>query len=525
MSGSRPRPLVLCVLDGWGHRRETDHNAIALAQTPHYDGFLSHCPHSLLAASAADVGLPAGQMGNSEVGHMNLGAGRVVVQDLPRVDAAIADGSLFAAPAFARLAEHLGRGGTCHLMGLLSPGGVHAHQAHLAALARALTERGVRVALHAFLDGRDTPPRSARDHLARYLADTADLEDHAVATLCGRYYAMDRDKRWPRVAEAYGAIIDAAGAHAADPLAAIEAAYAVDLGDEFVVPTAIGDYTGMRDGDGLLMANFRSDRAREILAALVEPDFDGFVRPRTVSLIAAGMVEYSAALNAHMPALLPALDVEATLGELIARAGLSQLRIAETEKYAHVTFFFSGGREAPFPAEERILVPSPKVATYDLKPEMSAVEVTDRLVAAIDEGRFDFILVNYANTDMVGHTGILPAAVRAVEAVDPCLGRLADAVRRAGGALIVTADHGNAERMHDPGAGQPHTQHTTELVPLILAVPPRQGLALRDGRLADVAPTALALLGLAQPAAMAGRSLLVAARQRNGIGATSSANV
>ena len=508
----RPRPVVLCVLDGWGHREAIDHNAIAQANTTVYDRLLESAPHALLSASSTDVGLPAGQMGNSEVGHMNIGAGRIVVQDLPRVDAAIQDGALFRAPAFAALVAALkASGGRCHLMGLVSPGGVHADQNHLAALARELARQGVPVLIHAFLDGRDTPPRSARDFVAALVSDLG----HAaatIATVSGRYYAMDRDRRWERVALAHAAIVEGKGKRAASADEAIAQSYRDEESDEFVRPTAVGDYTGARDGDAILMANFRADRAREILSALLEPAFDGFPRARTVRFAAAvGLVSYSRELDRRMGALLPDQDLTATMGEVLALAGLAQLRVAETEKYAHVTFFFNGGIETTFPGEERILVPSPKVATYDLKPEMAAVEVTDKLVAAIASGRFDFILVNYANTDMVGHTGRIAAAIKAVETVDRCLGRLVDAVGAAGGTLFITADHGNAEQMFDPDTRQAHTAHTTEFVPAILVHPPTPGVALRDGRLADVAPTLLALLGLAQPREMTGRSLLTPA--------------
>jgi len=504
----RPRPVVLCILDGWGHRAEAaDDNAILKAHTPNLDRLAKTSPVAFLQASELEVGLPAGQMGNSEVGHMNLGAGRVVMQDLPRIDQAIADGSLAATPALTEFVAALrASGGTAHLIGLLSPGGVHAHQDQIAALARILSAQGVPVAVHALLDGRDTPPRSAVEYLQRFQADIAG-SGARIATLAGRFYAMDRDKRWDRVARAHALLMEGEGEHAPDAAAGLAAAYARGESDEFVAPTALAGYAGMRDGDGLLMANFRADRAREILSALLDPRFDGFARPRTVRFAAAlGMVEYSSALNAFLGTLFPPVELRETLGEVEARAGLTQLRIAETEKYAHVTFFFNGGEERELPGEARILVPSPKVATYDLQPEMSAVEVTDKLVAAIEAGRFDLIVVNYANTDMVGHTGDLAAAVKAVETVDACIGRLTAALERVGGCLLLTADHGNAEMMQDHATGQAHTAHTLNPVPVMLVGGPRMGLA--DGRLADVAPTVLALMGLPQPAAMTGRSLL-----------------
>ena len=511
MTESPSRPVVLCVLDGWGHRVEPDDNAIAQAETPNYDRYLAACPHGLLRTSGADVGLPEGQMGNSDVGHMNLGAGRIVLQNLPRINAALADASLLESPGFMDLVDGLRDSqGTCHLMGLLSPGGVHAHQAHIAALAHALAARGIPVAVHAFLDGRDTPPASAAGYMTDFLNRTEETGGLRVATVSGRYYAMDRDKRWERTRQAYDAFVGGQGERAPDPLAAIGAAYEAGHTDEFVPPTVIDGYAGMRDGDGLLMANFRADRVRQILSALVDPDFAGFMRPRAITFAAAaGVVSYSSALATQLDALLPVQTLTGTLGDVVAENGLAQLRLAETEKYAHVTFFFNGGREAVLPGEERLLIPSPQVATYDQKPEMSAAEVTDALVEAIASHSFDFILVNFANPDMVGHSGKLDAAIRAVECVDRCLGRIDEAVERAGGALVITADHGNAERMRDPRANQPHTAHTTDVVPILLVHPSASMRALRDGRLADVAPTVLALLDLPQPQAMTGESLLV----------------
>ena len=507
---SRPRPVVLCILDGWGYRKSCDANAICQASTPNLDGLRESSPYALINASELEVGLPSGQMGNSEVGHMNLGAGRVVLQDLPRIDEAIAEGALAAAPALTAFIDTLkASGGTAHILGLLSPGGVHSHQDHMAALADALIDAGLPVAVHGFLDGRDTPPRSALGYVKAFQAAAPKA---AIATLSGRYYAMDRDRRWERVVRAYDVLVDGAAAEgrtAADPLAAIEAGYAADTGDEFLLPTAIGGYGGMADGDGLLMANFRADRAREILAALLDPSFEGFPRRRVVAFAAAtGMVSYSKAHDRLLSAIFPPRALNETLGEVVSAAGLAQLRIAETEKYAHVTFFLNGGREQEFPGEARILVPSPKVATYDLQPEMSAPEVTDRLVEAVRSGRFDLIVVNYANGDMVGHTGNLPAAIQAVEAVDGCIGRLTAAVTEAGGCMVITADHGNAEQMTDPASGQAHTAHTMNRVPVMLVNGPARVTALSDGRLADIAPTLLDLMALPQPAAMTGESLL-----------------
>ena len=512
ISRARPEPLVLCILDGWGERLQSDDNAIAAARTPVWHRLLARWPHAHLQASEHYVGLPDGQMGNSEVGHTNLGAGRLVLQDLPRIDAAITGGKLTAMPALRDFVGKLRKSrGTAHLMGLLSPGGVHSHQHQIAALARILSEAGLSVAVHAFLDGRDTPPKAAVPYLQKFRQDVAGLERLRLATLCGRYFAMDRDKRWDRVEKAYRLIVGADGDRAEDPVQAIEAAYGRGETDEFVRPTVVADYRGMRDGDGLLIANFRADRVRELAAALLDPDFAGFARSRRVAFAAAlGLVEYSTELNRFLGALFPPQDLSDTFGEVVSQSGLTQLRIAETEKYAHVTFFFNGGRETVFPGEERILVPSPKVATYDQQPEMSAPEVTDKVVEAIAAHRFDVIVLNYANTDMVGHTGRLDAAVEAVETVDTCLGRLSEAVERSGGTLVITADHGNAEMMRDAETGEPHTAHTLNPVPFVVVNPRRAIGRLEDGRLADAAPTLLDILGLAKPSAMTGHSLIAA---------------
>jgi 2,3-bisphosphoglycerate-independent phosphoglycerate mutase len=488
-------------------------------------------PHSTLTTCGLAVGLPEGQMGNSEVGHMNIGAGRVVVQDLNRIDAALADGSLARNETLNRFIERLKASrGACHLMGLLSPGGVHSHQDHIAGLARLVAGHGVAVRVHAFLDGRDTPPQSALEYLERFERDVAGDARVTIATVTGRFFAMDRDKRWDRVGAAYAALVDGEGERAASARAAIEQAYARGETDEFVQATVVGPYRGIADGDGVAMANFRADRAREILTALLDPGFDGFARRRVPTVAAAlGMVEYATTLNRFMAPLFAPIALDNTLGALVAKAGLTQLRIAETEKYAHVTFFFNGGEETEFPGEERILVPSPKVKTYDLKPEMSAPELTDKLVEAIAGGRFDFIVVNYANTDMVGHTGNLAAAIQAVEAVDRCLGRVVSAVKAAGGTLLITADHGNAEQMVDPETHQPHTAHTLNVVPAILVNGPSAVVGLAHGRLADVAPTLVALMALTLPAEMTGHSLLVPAQRAGSstgarVGANSGAN-
>ena len=504
---SPPRPVMLAILDGWGWREERADNAVRLARTPTFTRLWAECPHAFLRTSGLDVGLPAGQMGNSEVGHLNIGAGRVVMQELPRISAACADGSLAASPALGRLVSRLrASGGTCHLLGLLSPGGVHSHQDHALALARALAAAAVPVAVHAFLDGRDTPPRSGAEFVAAFAAGLP--AGATLATLCGRYYAMDRDRRWERVEKAWRALVLAEGPRFPAAAAAIAAAYADDTGDEFVLPRVLGPYQGMRDGDGLLCFNFRADRVRQLLAALLDPGFAGFPRPRLPRFAAAlGMTQYSVELDAFLETLFPPQPMEDLLGQVVARAGLRQLRMAETEKYPHVTYFLNGGIEVPNEGEERVMVPSPKVATYDLQPEMSAPELAEKAVAAIGSGRFDLIVLNFANPDMVGHTGSLPAAIRAVETVDTALGRIVAAIAAAGGALLVTADHGNCELMRDPQTGGPHTAHTTNPVPVVLFGGPA-GAALHDGRLADLAPSLLALIGLAQPAAMTGRSLI-----------------
>jgi 2,3-bisphosphoglycerate-independent phosphoglycerate mutase len=500
------RPVMLVVLDGWGWRDEAADNAVRQARTPNFDRLWASCPRALLRTSGRDVGLPDGQMGNSEVGHLNIGAGRLVMQDLPRISAAIADGEIEKAPALRQLIERLRQtGGTCHLMGLVSPGGVHSHQDHAVALAGILANARVPAGVHAFTDGRDTPPRSAGEDIARL---TAALPPSVpIATVSGRYYAMDRDKRWERVAKAYRAIVEAEAPRFPDAGAVVADAYARDLSDEFVVPAVVGDYRGMRDRDGVLCFNFRADRVREILGALLDPAFSGFPRRRSVRIAAAaGMTQYSEQLDTLMQTIFPPQSLANVLGEVVADAGRAQLRMAETEKYPHVTYFLNGGREEPYRGEDRVMVPSPKVATYDLKPEMSAPELTDKAVEAIGSGRYDLIVLNYANPDMVGHTGSLPAAIKAVETVDTGLGRLAEAIRKAGGAMLVTADHGNCEMMRDPDTGGPHTSHTTNPVPVLLVGGGEVSLA--QGRLADIAPTLLELMSMSKPGAMTGVSLL-----------------
>ncbi|HET7084217.1 MAG TPA: 2,3-bisphosphoglycerate-independent phosphoglycerate mutase [Rhizomicrobium sp.] len=509
-----PRPALLCILDGWGFRPDhAEDNAIAAARTPNYTRLLQECPHALLQTSGSAVGLPKGQMGNSEVGHMNIGSGRVVAQDLPRIDVAIEDGSLARRPALLELiAKAKQTKGAVHVMGLMSPGGVHSHQDHIVALVRILSGAGVPVFVHAFLDGRDTPPKSAKGFVEKFLADIDGLAGARLATIAGRYYAMDRDKRWERVEKAYHGIVDASGRRFDDALAALDTSYAEDVSDEFVVPCILGDYAGVEDGDALLFANFRADRAREICTALLDQGFEGFTRRRIAHFSAAcGLTEYSEALRPLMTAVFPPEDVRQTLGEVIAEHGMKQLRIAETEKYAHVTFFLNGGREDQFTGEDRILVPSPKVSTYDHQPEMSAYQVTDKLEAAILSGKYDLIVCNYANPDMVGHTGVMDAAVKAVDTIDECLGRLRAALEKSGGLMLLTADHGNIEMMKDPKTHEPHTAHTTLDVPVMVffgAGAPKDA-RLENGRLADVAPTLLDLMGLEKPELMTGHSLLI----------------
>jgi 2,3-bisphosphoglycerate-independent phosphoglycerate mutase len=505
---TRPKPLLLLILDGWGHRIERADNAIALAELPNWRRLLAECPHTLVHTEGRFVGLPDGQMGNSEVGHMNIGAGRIVYQDLTRIDAAIEDGS-FSANAELRAAcdKVKSEGGTLHIFGLLSPGGVHSHELHIFAMIElAAAMRVPRVAVHAFLDGRDTPPRSAETSLRLLEQCCAKAGNAHIATISGRYYAMDRDQRWDRVELAYRAITEAqAEFHSDNALAALQAAYARGENDEFVKPTVIGSGAAFADGDAVVFMNFRADRARELTSCFVVPDFSGFVRPRALTLsYFVCLSEYDARLPAAVA--FGSEDLHNTLSEVLAAAGLSQLRIAETEKYAHVTFFFSGGRETPEPREDRLLVPSPKVATYDLQPQMSCPELTERLCDDIRGQRHDVVICNIANPDMVGHTGLLQAAIEAAQAVDVALGAIRAALSEVGGEMIVTADHGNLEMMRDPITGEPHTAHTVGPVPLVYFG--RKAMLRDGGSLRDIAPTMLRLLDLDIPAEMTGRPLV-----------------
>ncbi|MCA8881046.1 MAG: 2,3-bisphosphoglycerate-independent phosphoglycerate mutase [Rhodobacteraceae bacterium] len=505
---TRPKPVVLCILDGWGLREDTTANAPALANTPTYDRIMATCPHAKLITHGPDVGLPTGQMGNSEVGHTNIGAGRVVAMDLGQIDLAIENGSFFEEAALKEFIASLkASGGTAHLMGVISDGGVHGHIEHTLAAARALSQAGVTVAVHAITDGRDVAPKSAQNFIGQLVER---LPERAfVATVIGRYYAMDRDNRWERVQKAYDAMICGKGEHRfGNAGSAVEDAYSRGETDEFIAATVIGDFNGAKDGDGFFCLNFRADRAREILRAIAQPDFDAFDvsgRPDWAALL--GMVEYSDAHSAWLKTVFPKREIVNTLGAWVAKHHLRQFRLAETEKYPHVTFFLNGGKESPEEGEDRFMPKSPKVATYDLQPEMSEPEVAEKFVEAIEKG-YDLIVTNFANPDMVGHTGDLQAAIKACEAVDDGLGKVVAALEKAGGAMILTADHGNCETMVDPETGGPHTAHTTNPVPVALIGGP-DGVRLRDGRLADLAPTLLDLMGLELPPEMTGESLIV----------------
>jgi 2,3-bisphosphoglycerate-independent phosphoglycerate mutase len=507
------RPVVLLILDGFGSRGPAPDNAIANAAMPHWTRLLASCPHTTIEASELRVGLPAGQMGNSEVGHLNIGAGRVIYQDYTRIDHAIATGEFGRNPVLtAAVSAARERGSTLHVLGLVSPGGVHSHERQLAAMVELAAAGGVtRICVHAFLDGRDTPPRSAAASLA-FMADVCARHPGArVASVVGRYYAMDRDSRWERLAPAYELLVDGRAPYAAaTPQAALAAAYDRGESDEFVqatvVPDALGQPARMADGDVVVFMNFRADRARQLTRALTDPGFTGFPRARVPRLAAYVCLTSYGEEFARLPIAFAPQTIHNSFGEYIAGLGLTQLRIAETEKYAHVTYFFNGGVEQVYPGEDRVLVPSPRVATYDLQPEMSAPEVTDRLVAAIAARKYDAIVCNYANGDMVGHTGDYEAARRAVETLDVCIGRVVAAARDVGGEVLITADHGNAEMMHDPATGQPHTAHTLNRVPFLYVG--RPATVAEGGALQDIAPTMLALMGLAQPPEMTGHSLI-----------------
>ncbi len=507
------KPMVLVILDGYGHREEQQDNAILNAKKPVMDQLWKSYPHSLISASGLDVGLPDGQMGNSEVGHVNLGAGRIVYQDLTRLDKEIKEGDFFTnATLTSAIDKAVTAGKAVHIMGLMSPGGVHSHEDHISAMVDLAAQRGAeKIYLHAFLDGRDTPPRSAEGTLKRFTEQFAKLGKGRIASIVGRYYAMDRDNRWDRVQLAYDLMSEAKGDFTVDnAVAGLQAAYARDENDEFVKPTVIqaaGEPSAaMEDGDTMVFMNFRADRAREITRAFINSDFDGFKRDKVIHFGEFVMLtEYAADIQAACA--YPAESLSNTFGEWLMKHDKTQLRISETEKYAHVTFFFNGGVEEPLQGEDRILINSPKVATYDLQPEMSSVELTDKLVTAIGSGKYDVIICNYPNGDMVGHTGVYDAAVKAVEALDACIGQVVDAVKKADGQLLVTADHGNAEQMRDPNTGQAHTAHTSLPVPLIYIG--KQARAVEGGKLSDLAPTMLSLIGMEIPKEMTGKPLFI----------------
>lgn len=504
---NRPKPLVLAILDGWGYREETTHNAIAAANTPNWDRLWSQYAHTVLDTSGLAVGLPEGQMGNSEVGHLNIGSGRVVFQDYTRITQAIESKEFFANEVITDAIE-ASKTGVVHIIGLLSPGGVHSHEDHLVAAVDLAHQRGAKqIVVHAFLDGRDMPPRSAEPSIKK-MQTKLDAVNGRFGSVCGRYFAMDRDQRWERVQQAYAAMVDGtAEQQASSAIAALEAAYARDENDEFVTPTIIaaeGEQAAViANGDTVLFMNYRADRARQLTAAFTQPDFEGFERTLLQLAEFVALTEYKAGMNC--PSAYPPVSLPNVLGEVLADHDLKQLRIAETEKYAHVTFFFNGGKEEPFAGEDRELIPSPQVATYDLQPEMSAAEVTDKIVAAIAAQQYDVIMVNYANPDMVGHTGKFDAAVEAVEAIDGCVGRLAEALQAVGGEMLVTADHGNVELMHNDETGQAHTAHTTFTVPLLYV---GRDAMVSAGALCDLAPTMLSLLNVPIPADMTGKPLV-----------------
>ena len=515
---TKPRPVVLCILDGFGERKEREDNAIRLATTPHLDALFGAYPHGLIGTSGPDVGLPPGQMGNSEVGHLNFGAGRIAMMDMTRIDNAVYDKSIGTNAVITRIMESAkAAGGRLHLVGLVSDGGVHSSLAHLLALLDLARIRGVAVVVHAFLDGRDVQPGTAPGYLAtleKKLAEgTGAGITSRIGTVSGRYWAMDRDNRWDRVEKAYRAIVDASAPVRASAEAGVRESFDAKKTDEFVEPFVVSGYDGVKPGDAALHFNFRPDRARELTRALAMPDFAEFTRATRGGAPPfhdyACMTTYDARLG--LPIAFPKESYPDIFPEIVARAGLTQFRCAETEKYAHVTYFFNGGREDVFAGEERKMLASPKdVATYDERPAMSADAVADAVVTAVESGRFDFVLVNFANPDMVGHTGMLSAAIEAVETVDRGVGRIADAVRATGGALIVTADHGNCELMKDPATGQPHTSHTLNPVPLLYVNDGDCDVTVKPGgRICDVAPTMLNLMKLPVPAAMTGHDLLV----------------
>ncbi len=504
-------PTILCILDGWGYRKDQENNAIALGKTPNWDRLIGDPSSKLayLATSGEKVGLPDGQMGNSEVGHMNIGTGRVILQDLPKINKSIQDDTLKTNPILLDLIKTLKENKSeCHIIGLLSKGGVHSHQDHLVAIIKIIASNNIKIRIHAFLDGRDTPPKSAIYELSEFLENLSVIQNIQISTISGRYFGMDRDKRWERTKKSFDAIMHCKGKKYINPTKRIEQCYLEGKTDEFIEPMVNEEYYGVMENDCLLSVNFRADRIRQILDALVNPQFKNFnTSNRTFFSKAVGLTNYSDHLSSLMSTMFPTKVPRNSLGEILSKQELNQLRISETEKYPHVTFFFNGGSETPFKNEKRILVPSPDVSTYDLKPEMSAYEVTELLTKEILRNEYDFIVVNYANGDMVGHTGVLSAAVKAVETIDNCLGLIEASVRETGGTMLITADHGNCELMVDPVTLEPFTSHTTGEVPLVI-INYACDKKLINGSLADIAPTVLEIMGLKKPEEMTGKSLL-----------------
>ncbi|MBN8827185.1 MAG: 2,3-bisphosphoglycerate-independent phosphoglycerate mutase [Sphingobacteriia bacterium] len=502
--------VLLCILDGFGHNHSTQNNAIHSANTPYFDYLFSNFPHSVLETSGLAVGLPEGQMGNSEVGHMSIGSGRIILQDLPRIDQAIENNELKTNKAIEELVSKLKiTNGTCHLIGLLSDGGVHSHQNHIIYLAKLLSEKGIKVNIHAFLDGRDTSPQSATKYVEILLNEIRELPNIQLSSIMGRFYGMDRDKRWERIQAAYDCIVSAHAKKSNNFLHEIKESYLNGIFDEFIVPTVHESYVGMNDNDAILMCNFRADRVRQILKALLEPEFDNFPRSKQIKFsIAVGMMEYSDKLSKLMNTIFENIPINNTISEIVSTNGIKQLRIAETEKYAHVTFFFNGGIEAPVYGETRALIPSPQVMTYDQCPEMSAFELTDRLIDEIEKDEYGFIVVNYANGDMVGHSGNFEASVKAVEVLDNCLSQVISKALKKDYVILITADHGNVEQMENNGL--PHTAHTLNPVPFIVISENTKyhNIQLNNGRLCDIAPTILKFMGIQQPSDMTGKSLI-----------------
>lgn len=507
----RKKPVVLCIMDGWGIPVDNKYSAIAKANVPNYNNFLKEYPNSKLNASGEFVGLPEGQMGNSEVGHTNIGAGRLVLQTLPMINKNVANNTLKDRPVIKDFISKMKSSNkTMHLIGLMSNGGVHSHINHIINITKSFADNGINVNLHFIADGRDVAQKSALTFVETLNNELKNYSNVKIATINGRFYAMDRDKRWDRIEKAYNTIVLAESEkNFKTTEEAIENSYANEITDEFIVPATISDYKGMQDGDGFLFCNFRADRARELTMALGDKNFDAFARKKVVNFTVMGeLTEYSEDHAKYLETVYTPDEIVNSLGEVVSNAGLTQLRIAETEKYAHVTFFFNGGKETVFKGEERVLINSPKVATYDLQPEMSAEAVKNGVIDAINSNKFDLIVINFANPDMVGHTGIMDAAIKACEAVDKCIGEIAEKVKEKDGIMFITADHGNAEKMFDETTSQPFTAHTTNLVPFIMVGNDVKNIKLNDGSLCDIAPTILQVMELKQPKEMTGKSLI-----------------